>query len=104
MAVTILTSENFKHEVMEATQKILIDFYADWCGPCQMVSPIVDEIAVEYPAIKVCKVNVDEQSQLAQAFRVSSIPTLAVIENGKLTAHAVGAKPKQDILDMLFRK
>lgn len=79
----------------------IIDFYADWCGPCQMVSPIVDEISGERSDVKVCKVNVDEQVELAQAFGVSSIPTLAVISGGKLVNHAVGAQPKSAILDML---
>ncbi|WP_298481693.1 thioredoxin [uncultured Ruminococcus sp.] len=101
MAVTILTKDNFKKEVMEASKKVLIDFYADWCGPCQMVSPVVDEIAEEQSDVHVCKVNVDEQRELAQAFGVSSIPTLAVVENGKLVRHAVGAMPKEKILEML---
>ena len=79
MAVIRLTKENFQAEVMQADKPVLIDFYADWCGPCQMVSPIVDEIASERSDIKVCKVNVDEQMELAQSFGVSSIPTLVVI-------------------------
>jgi thioredoxin 1 len=101
MAVISLTKDNFNREVMECTTKVLIDFYADWCGPCQMVSPLVDEIAGERQDIKVCKVNVDEQPALAQAFRVTSIPMLAVVENGKLVQHAVGARPKADILALL---
>ena len=101
MAVTFLTKDNFKSEVMQADKPVLIDFYADWCGPCQMVSPIVDEISGERSYVKVCKVNVDEQVELAQAFGVSSIPTLAVISGGKLVNHAVGAQPKSAILDML---
>ncbi len=101
MAVTFLTKDNFKSEVMQADKPVLIDFYADWCGPCQMVSPIVDEISGERSDVKVCKVNVDEQVELAQAFGVSSIPTLAVISGGKLVNHAVGAQPKSAILDML---
>lgn len=101
MAVTILTKDNFKQEVMESPKKVLIDFYADWCGPCQMVSPVVDEIAEERQDVHVCKVNVDEQQELAQAFGVSSIPTLVVVEHGKLVQHTVGAVPKEKILDML---
>ena len=101
MAVIRLTKENFQAEVMQADKPVLIDFYADWCGPCQMVSPIVDEIAGERSDIKVCKVNVDEQMELAQSFGVSSIPTLVVISCGKLVKHAVGAQPKSAILDML---
>ena len=87
--------------VYEGNKPAIIDFYADWCGPCQMVSPIVDEIAGERSDIKVCKVNVDEQMELAQSFGVSSIPTLVVISGGKLVKHAVGAQPKSAILDML---
>ena len=101
MAVIRLTKENFQAEVMQADKPVLIDFYADWCGPCQMVSPIVDEIAGERSDIKVCKVNVDEQMELAQSFGVSSIPTLVVISGGKLVKHVVGAQPKSAILDML---
>ncbi len=101
MAVIRLTKENFQAEVMQADKPVLIDFYADWCGPCQMVSPIVDEIAGERSDIKVCKVNVDEQMELAQSFGVSSIPTLVVISGGKLVKYAVGAQPKSAILDML---
>ena len=101
MAVIRLTKENFQAEVMQTDKPVLIDFYADWCGPCQMVSPIVDEIAGERSDIKVCKVNVDEQMELAQSFGVSSIPTLVVISGGKLVKHAVGAQPKSAILDML---
>lgn len=101
MAVIRLTKENFQAEVMQADKPVLIDFYADWCGPCQMVSPIVDEIAGERSDIKVCKVNVDEQMELAQSFGVSSIPTLVVISGGKLVKHAVGTQPKSAILDML---
>lgn len=101
MAVISLTKDNFNREVMECAIKVLIDFYADWCGPCQMVSPLVDEIAGERQDIKVCKVNVDEQPALAQAFQVTSIPMLAVVENGKLVQRAVGARPKADILALL---
>lgn len=95
------TTANFEEEVLKSDIPVLVDFYADWCGPCQMVSPIVDEISGERTDVKVCKVNVDEQVELAQAFGVSSIPTLAVISGGKLVNHAVGAQPKSAILDML---
>ena len=95
------TTANFEEEVLKSEIPVLVDFYADWCGPCQMVSPIVDEIAGERSDIKVCKVNVDEQMELAQSFGVSSIPTLVVISGGKLVKHAVGAQPKSAILDML---
>ena len=92
MAVIRLTKENFQAEVMQADKPVLIDFYADWCGPCQMVSPIVDEIASERSDIKVCKVNVDEQMELAQSFGVSSIPTLVVMQDGKVTQQVVPAE------------
>ena len=95
------TVANFEEEVLNSPLPVLVDFYADWCGPCQMVSPIVDEISGERTDVKVCKINVDEQVELAQAFGVSSIPTLAVISGGKLVNHAVGAQPKSAILDML---
>ena len=101
MAVIRLTKENFQAEVMQADKPVLIDFYADWCGPCQMVSPIVDEIAGERSDIKVCKVNVDEQPELAGEFGVMSIPTLLVFEQGKLVRQAVGARPKASVLDLL---
>ena len=103
MAVIRLTKENFQAEVMQADKPVLIDFYADWCGPCQMVSPIVDEIAGERSDIKVCKVNVDEQMELAQSFGVSSIPTLVVMQDGKVTQQVVGLRPKEQILAMLDR-
>ena len=83
MAVIRLTKENFQAEVMQADKPVLIDFYADWCGPCQMVSPIVDEIAGERSDIKVCKVNVDEQPELAEQFKVMTIPSLFVFQNGE---------------------
>lgn len=95
------TTANFEEEVLKSEIPVLVDFYADWCGPCQMVSPIVDEISGERTDVKVCKINIDEQVELAQAFGVSSIPTLAVISGGKLVNHAVGAQPKSAILDML---
>ena len=100
MAVLNITKENFT-EVKNSTKPVLLDFYADWCGPCRMVSPLVDEIAEEHSEFTVGKVNVDDQPELAAAFGVSSIPMLAVIKNGAVTAHAVGARPKSAILDML---
>ena len=90
MAVIELTKQNFQSEVAESKEKVLIDFWASWCGPCRMVSPIVDEIAEESPAgVKVCKVNVDEQPELAQQFQVMSIPTLLVMKDGKPVASSV---------------
>ena len=102
MAVIELTKQNFQSEVAESKEKVLIDFWASWCGPCRMVSPIVDEIAEESPAgVKVCKVNVDEQPELAQQFQVMSIPTFLVMKDGKPVASSVGARPKQFIVKMI---
>lgn len=101
MAVINLTNENFEAEVIRSDKLVLIDFWASWCGPCRMVSPLVDEIAEEYTSIKVAKVNVDEQGDLAAKFGISSIPTLVVMKNGKVTNHAVGAMPKENILELL---
>ena len=101
MAVIHVTKENFETEVLQSEKKVLIDFWASWCGPCRMVSPIIDEIAEEQDAVKICKVNVDEQPELAQAFGVMSIPTLAVVEGGKVVEQAVGARPKADILALI---
>ena len=96
-----ITSENFESEVVNSGKTFLLDFWAPWCGPCRMVSPIVDEIAEEHSEFKICKVNVDEEPELAQKFGVVSIPTLVVIRDGKVTGQSVGAKPKEDILEML---
>ena len=101
MSVINGTKESFKSEVTSSDRPVLIDFWASWCGPCRMVSPIVDEIANERSDIKVCKVNVDEQPELASAFGVMSIPTLVVMKDGKVTNQAVGAMPKQRILALL---
>ena len=100
MAVLNVTKDNFS-EVVSSKKLVLLDFYADWCGPCRMVSPLVDEIAEEHSEFTVGKINVDDQPELAAAFGVSSIPMLAVMKNGKVTAHAVGASSKSAILDML---
>ncbi|MCI7085075.1 thioredoxin [bacterium] len=101
MSVSVITNENFESEVLNSTKPVLLDFWASWCGPCRMVSPIVDEIAQEHPEIKVGKVNVDEQPELAASFNVMSIPSLFVFKDGKVVNQAVGARPKQEILDML---
>ncbi len=101
MSVVKITKENFEAEVLQSEKPVLIDFYADWCGPCRMVSPIVDEIADEHPEYKVGKVNVDEQSELAQAFGVMSIPMLVVVKEGKIANQALGAMPKESILALL---
>lgn len=96
-----ITKENFKDEVINSNKPVLLDFWAPWCGPCRMVSPIVDEIAKEVTDIKVGKVNIDEQPELASAFSVMSIPTLALVKDGRVIKTMVGARPKQAILGML---
>ena len=101
MAILNVTKENFRSEVMESKQPVLQDFWAAWCGPCRMVSPVVDEIAAERSDIKVGKVNVDEQPELAGAFQVMSIPTLVVMKDGQVVRQVVGARPKQQILELL---
>ena len=101
MSVYTITKENFESEVLQSDKPVLLDFWASWCGPCRMVSPIVDEIADEVSDCKVGKINVDEQPELAAGFQVMSIPTLAVVKNGKVINVSVGAKPKAAILSML---
>ena len=101
MAVITITKENFDAEVLQSEKPVLLDFWASWCGPCRMVSPIVDEVAEERTDVKVGKVNVDEQTELASPFGVMSIPTLLVFEQGKLVNQAVGARPKAGILALL---
>ena len=101
MSVININKNNFQEEVMHSDKPVLLDFWASWCGPCRMVSPIVDEIAAERSDIKVGKINVDEQPELAAQFGVMSIPTLLVMKNGKAVNQAVGARPKAQILAML---
>lgn len=103
MSVINLTKDIFENEVMNSDKPVLIDFYATWCGPCRMVAPIVDEIAEENSQYKVCKVDVDNEPELAAAFGVSSIPMLVVVKNGKIVDQAVGARPKEAILAMLTK-
>ena len=100
MSVLVVNKGNFE-SVVKSEKPVLLDFYADWCGPCRMVSPLVDEIAKENPQYLVGKVNVDNEPELAAAFGVSSIPMLAVLKDGKVVGQAVGARPKEQILDML---
>lgn len=102
MSVLKITKNNFESEVMQSDKPVLLDFWADWCGPCRMVGPVVDEVAEQLgDAAKVGKVNVDEEQDLAQKFNVMSIPTLVVIKDGKVTQSAVGVQSKQNILAMV---
>ena len=101
MALITVTKDNFKDEVLSSDKPVLLDFWASWCGPCRMVSPVIDEIAEQRADIKVGKVNVDEEGELAQMFGIMSIPTLVVVKDGKVVRQTVGVRPKQEILDML---
>lgn len=102
MSAIKITKLNFDQEVMNSKEPVLLDFWASWCGPCRMVSPTLDEIAREMKGTaKVGKINIDEESELAQKFRVMSIPTLMVVKDGKVSATSIGVKPKKDILRML---
>lgn len=101
MSVIKINKENFSSEVLNSNKPVLLDFYADWCGPCRMVGPIVSEIADERDDVKIGKINVDEQPELAAQFGVMSIPMLAVIKDGKLINQVVGYRPKEQILAML---
>lgn len=101
MSAVKITSSNYSSVVKNSDKPVLLDFWASWCGPCRMVSPIVDEIAQERPDVKVCKVNVEEQRELAAAFKVMSIPTLVVMKGGKIINRALGARPKEQILELL---
>ncbi len=101
MAVLHLTTADFRKEILEYEGTALVDFWASWCGPCQMVGPIIEEIAEEVNDVKICKVNVDEQPDIAGKYNVMSIPTLIVFKNGEPAVTSVGAKPKEAILELL---
>lgn len=101
MSVINLTLENFEKEVIKSEKTVLVDFFAPWCGPCRMLSPIVDEIAQERSDIKVCKVNTDEQEELAMRFGIMSIPTLIVFKGGEPVRKTMGVQPKAAILGLL---
>ena len=102
MAIVTLTKDNFQQEVMQATEPVLVDFWASWCGPCRMLSPIVDQLAEELGGkVKVGKVNVDDEQALAEQFRIMTIPTLMLFKGGQQVAESVGVKSKADLLDMV---
>lgn len=101
MSAMHITKNNFQEEVIRSDKPVLLDFWASWCGPCQMVGPILEEIAKEHSDIKVGKINVDEERELAEQFQVMSIPTLMVVKDGRIVNQAVGARPKSQILDLL---
>ena len=101
MSVLHITKDTFEKDVLHSDKPVLLDFFAVWCGPCKMIAPVLDEIAAEREDIKVCKVNVDEEPELAAKYQVMSIPTLMVIKDGEVVNQSLGAKPKAQILDML---
>ena len=101
MSVINITKNNFREEVVNSEKPGLLDFWASWCGPCSMLSPIIDEIAEDRPDIRVGKVNVDEEPELSSAFQVMSIPTVVVMKNGNVTGKSIGVRPREDIEAML---
>ena len=101
MKVLHINKDNFHKEVLHSEKPVLLDFFASWCGPCRMVGPILDEIAEEREDIKVCKVNIDEQPELASRYRIMSVPTLMVLRDGNIIDQSIGAKPKHQILAMI---
>ena len=101
MSVITITKDNFKSEVLDSEKPVLIDFWASWCGPCRMMAPVIDAIADERKDIKVCKVNIDEESELASMFRIMSIPTVMALKNGEVVKGTVGVRPKNDILALV---
>lgn len=101
MAVVKLTTANFDQEVLQAGKTVLVDFYADWCGPCKMMGPVVEELAGEQPDVKVCKINIDEEMAVAQKYGVMSIPTFIAFKNGEVAGKQVGAVPKSKLQELI---
>ena len=101
MAEVIITKSNFENEVLKSDKPVLIDFWATWCGPCRMLAPVIEEIAKERSDVKVGKVNVDDEGELATAFGISSIPTVVLMKDGKVVSQSVGYRPKEQLLEML---
>lgn len=96
-----VTKDNFETEVLKASGPVLVDFWAAWCGPCKMLAPVIKEIADEHPEIKVCKVNIDEEEELAEKYQIFSIPTVAVFKDGNVANKSVGYQPKEQILGLI---
>ena len=101
MSVITITKENFKSEVLDSDKPVLIDFWASWCGPCRMMAPVIDAVAEERKDVKVGKINIDEETELAAAFKIMSIPTIMLVDRGEVVNGAVGVRPKSDILALL---
>lgn len=101
MAALHITKESFEQEVLQADKPVLVDFWASWCGPCRMLLPVIEELADEVTTAKICKINVDEQPELAAQFKVMTIPTLILFKNGKVAETSIGVKSKSAVLDML---
>ncbi len=101
MAVTKITNENFETEVLQSDKPVLIDFFATWCGPCKMLSPVVDSIAEEHPEIKIRKIDIDEEPSLTERFGIMSVPTLVVMKNGEIVRTSVGFKSRDAVLSLL---
>ncbi len=99
--IHINNNESFREEVLNSSQPVLVDFFASWCGPCRMLSPILDKIAAENPKVKVCKVDIDQQPELASEYRIMSVPTLLVFKEGEVVDQSLGVKPEKQILAML---
>lgn len=99
--ITNITKDNFENEVLKSDKPVLVDFWAAWCGPCKMIAPAVEEVAEDHPEIKVCKLNIDDEPQLAMQYGVMSIPTLMVFKNGEVAQTAIGLRPKNEIEELL---